>query len=298
MLVNGQAAILHPLPLVDQFTKMENRMFKLFFSCSLLGLLTGCMTIQLSEQDFLYPNNSGSLEASVGEHYKLEEISLKRLDGTLAKGVYVHKEGNQINVMYFGGNKFSIKQDGAKIVRSLTKVGVNIIMIDHRGYGESTGTPSIANLKTDAVENYDFVRKMVKGALIIHGQSLGSFEASAVANVRSIDGLVMESSATNIDEWVNTLAPWFAKPFISFDISPELRLLDNLEIVKSIQAPLLILVGENDNQTPPWLSKKLFESAISNKKQMFVIDGADHNGVPLKHEFVSIYQAFIKLVLS
>ncbi|PJF33247.1 MAG: alpha/beta hydrolase, partial [Phototrophicales bacterium] len=125
--------------------------------------------------------------------------------------------------MYFGGNQFTVRQSGAKILRALSSVGVNLIMFDHRGYGESTGTPSVENLRQDAIDNYDFARKLIQGKLIVHGQSLGSFEAGAVASVRSLDGLVLESSATNVEEWANVLVPWYARLFVRLNISSELK---------------------------------------------------------------------------
>lgn len=271
-------------------------MKKMVVFFSFLSLLSGCATITLTQHDFLYPNNGSRLNSAVAEGYKLTEISINRPDGTIAWGIHAHREDNSVTVMYFGGNQFSIKQNGAKILRALSNIGVNIVMFDHRGYGESTGTPSVENLRQDAIDNYDYVRKLIPGKLIIHGQSLGSFEAGAVASVRAVDGLVLESTATNIEEWTNVLVPWYARPFVRVNISSELKLLDNLKVVKKSAAPLLILVGKEDSQTPPWLSEKLFSNAASKKKYLFILDGAGHNNVPLHEKFSTIYKAFLDVI--
>lgn len=255
--------------------------------------LSGCMTMNLSEKYFLNPTN---FKEAIPADYDFSEFYVERSDKTKAYGVAITKSSNSVTVMYFGGNQFTIHSSGSRIVKALTKIGLNVVIFDHRGYGNSTGVPTVELLIQDALYNYDYIRKNTKGIIVVHGQSLGSFEAGAVADDRNIDALVLESSATDVDEWSSIIVPWYAKPFVTINISPELKLLNNKTVVSHSKAPLLIIVGENDTQTPPYLSKMLYSASISKQKKIHVFPGSGHNTVPSNAEFGNVYSQFINEV--
>jgi len=255
--------------------------------------LSGCMTMNLSENYFLNPTN---FKEAIPTDYGFSEFYIERSDKTKAYGVAITRSSNSVTVMYFGGNQFTIHSSGARIVKALTKIGLNVVIFDHRGYGNSTGIPTVELLKQDALYNYDYLRKNIKGKIIVHGQSLGSFEAGAVADERNIDALVLESSATDIDEWSSIIVPWYAKPFVTINISPELKLLNNKSVVSHSKAPLLIIVGKNDNQTPQYLSEMLYSASISKQKKIHIFSDSGHNTVPNNAEFGNIYSQFINKV--
>jgi len=171
-------------------------------------------------------------------------------------------------------------------------------MFDHRGYGLSSGKPTLKLLMQDAIENFDYVRSRTIGSLILHGHSLGSFEAGWVAKNRLVDALVLESSVTHVDDWVKGLLPWLLKPFIRFEIKPELRIVNNYKTVEQINSPLLLLVGSKDKLTPRNLSERLYQVAASSHKFLHVFEEANHTNVRNHHQFNAVYQNFIDVVLG
>ncbi len=255
--------------------------------------LSSCANMNLSEEYFLNPTN---FMKSIPPDYDFAEFYIERSDTTKAYGVAITKSSNNVTVMYFGGNEFTVHSSGANIVKALTKIGLNVVIFDHRGYGNSTGMPTVELLKQDAIYNYDYIRKNFKGKIIVHGQSLGSFEAGAVADARKIDALVLESSATNVDDWSSAIVPWYSKPFVNINISPELRQLNNKTVVSHSEAPLLIIVGENDSQTPSYLSEMLYSASISKQKKIHIFPDSGHNTVPNNAEFGNVYSQFINEV--
>lgn len=271
-----------------------NKMWKNNLLAIFILLNVGCAEFKLKESDFLFPNNLSTFRESIPDGYSLEEYELKRQDGTMAYGILVAHPSHKITVMYFGGNQFNVLSNGGNIIEALTRSNVNVAMFDHRGYGRSTGKPTILLLKKDAVFNYDFVRSKVTGKLVVHGQSLGSFEAGTVAEHRTVDALVLESSSTNVDDWSSTLTPWYLKPFVNIEISEELNAVDNLNVVKKNTSPLLVIVGAKDGQTPERLSRKLFENAVAEHKMLHVFKNAGHNTVPNQQEFNAVYEKFLE----
>ncbi len=257
-------------------------------------LASGCATITLDESILIRPNHSELLSQNLPAGYTLTEHTITRADGTHAYGVWVKHPDNQATVMYFGGNQFDVSSGGRRILDAFTAMGLNVVMFDHRGYGKSNGNPNVALLMQDAVSNYDFVTANTSHPVILHGMSLGSFEAGAVAKERPVAALVLEGSATHVDDWASTLVPWYASPFVDIKIDAALRQVNNLEVVAAHQAPLYIIVGEKDGQTPPSLSQKLYEHAVSSQKAIKVFSGMRHGNVMQHADFKTQYQAFLK----
>jgi esterase/lipase len=274
-------------------------MFKSICTALLMTTVIGCASINLNESTLIHPNNSYFLQESLPKEYQYSEYKINREDGSVSYGVSIINPKIKVTVMYFGGNTFDVSSQGGTVMDSLAKSNVNVIMFDRRGYGRSLGKPTVSLLMKDAIDNYDYARNLIEGHLIIHGHSLGSFEAGYVSSNRKVDGVILEASATNVDEWSSTLIPWFAKPFINIEISNELKQVNNLSVVKEQKAPLLVIVGENDDQTPKFLSEKLYNVAKSPNKDLYIFKNSNHNNVIEHDEFNSVYDKFIaeKIVL-
>jgi len=209
-------------------------------------------------------------------------------------------------VLYFGGNMFRISSMGPAAVKYLTPLDVNLVLVDHRGYGESSGKPEhFAQLQRDALTVYDAVRQLPEVAntrLVVHGQSLGSFLAGYVSRERKIDGLVLEGSATTGSDWLRAAdrRPWYVRLFTRLKIAPELKEIGNIEPMRRLDEPLMILVGEQDVVMPPDLARQLFDAANvpPEKKRLHILSGATHNNVAAHEQFIPFYREFLTLVSS
>ncbi|GAA58157.1 hypothetical protein P20652_0008 [Pseudoalteromonas sp. BSi20652] len=242
--------------------------------CALLIMLTlsqtACTTIDVKESHFIKPNKNIELKAlsTINDSVKITPVDIKTDDGQLLHGAYISIENAKATVIYFGGNEFTIRRYSAEPVTALLSLQVNILMFDHRGYGQNEGEPNIDNMKHDALSIYDFAKQLNTPnnlPIILHGHSLGSMIAGYVATQRAIDGLVLEGSVTNVKHMIDARIPWYAKPFININYSKELETIDNLAMVKQYYSPLLIVTGENDDQTPSSLAKQLYKHSISKQ---------------------------------
>ena len=189
----------------------------------------------------------------------------------------------------------SVENSMASVMGSLGKLNKDIVIFDRRGTGASNGEATIANLITDATQQFDYIeQKLLPEKIIIHGFSLGSFIAGQVVKVKTPSALVLQGSATNVDEWIDARMPWYSKLSISIDVEPVFQQVDNKRVLaESYKNPLLIIAGEDDQQAPVELSRRLFDVSQSASKQLMVVENASHSNMLEKTEEISLYKKFL-----
>ncbi|MEA3053965.1 MAG: uncharacterized protein QOG72_2868 [Sphingomonadales bacterium] len=263
-------------------------------------LLSGCTAV-VRESDLIRPQKGGALTAAPG--YSVTEHRIPTPDGARLYAVHLRQPGARATILYFGGNGYTIGRFGAWTAGVFAPLGVDLIIVDHRGYGLSEGSPSAAAMEEDALTAFDYARKLVgaDGRIVVHGHSLGSFFAGHVAANRSAAGVVLESSATTTEDWVEAGTPGAFKLFIrKVEIDPNLRGRGNLSVVPRIDEPLLLLVGAKDGTTPPNLSQGLYAASPlpEGRKTLRVVAGAGHADVMTKPGAIEAYRAFLARLAS
>jgi len=249
----------------------------------MVAMLSGC-AVQIGEGSVVHPDRAGEVRPTgrIGDSgaadYKLAPVSLAADDVQL-NGVHAGA-GNALTVLYFGGNGFHLDEHGDHVLAAIGPCRADVAMVDYRGYGRSTGVPTIAALKEDALREFDLVNAQAPGRVIVHGQSLGSFIAAYVAQQRpAVRGLVLESTTTNARDWANNMLPWYAWPFVRVELSEPLKGIDNVLAASGYAGPALVLEGSEDNVTPPRLARRVYDALPSAEKRMVMVPGAGHNGV-------------------
>ena len=172
-------------------------------------LFAGCVA-RVGEQALIRPTPGERLTSatSADKRWAARAFDLPRKDGANLYAVQFSRPDSKAVVLYFGGNAFTISKLAQNILDVYEAQPVDVFMVDHRGSGGSSGKASLNAMLDDAVQTYDFVRQMEQyrnKPIIVHGQSLGSFFAGEVAKARTLDALVIESSATTAEDWVQGL---------------------------------------------------------------------------------------------
>ncbi|MFL6843872.1 MAG: alpha/beta hydrolase [Allosphingosinicella sp.] len=267
----------------------------------ILFLLAACAA-EIREADLLRPQKGGALTAgavaAAAPAYTLIEHRIAAPDGTRLYAVHLHQPGARATILYFGGNGYTIGRYGAWTASVFAPLGVDLMIVDHRGYGPSEGVPSASAIEGDGLAAFDYLRGLVgpEGRIIVHGHSLGSFIAGHVAANRPAAGVVLESSATTTEDWVKAGTPGVAKAFIrKVEIEPALRGRGNLANMARIEEPLLLLVGAKDRTTPLSLSQGLYAASPldARHKTLAVIPGAGHPDVMTRPQAIEAYRAFL-----
>ncbi|HKR63500.1 MAG TPA: alpha/beta fold hydrolase [Thermoanaerobaculia bacterium] len=242
-----------------------------------VSLLSSACAIVVDDDHFFHPDPPSTTRATFAQ--PAEDVHLDGEGGAKLEGVYVRCPNATVDVLYFGGDVFSIDAFGADIASAACSAGANLFMIDYRGYGRTSGTPTLPNLKSDALAAFDALRARNEGRpIVVHGFSMGSFVAPYVAQHRPVAGLVLESTAPSVKEWADSQVPGYAKPFVKVKIGPLLSAEDNTRAVGAYCGPLLLVTGDRDRVTPPRFSQKLFDRSCTPAadKRIAIAPGGNH----------------------
>src|SRR5262249_5366546 len=144
-------------------------------------------------------------------------------------------------------------------LRPLTELqsqGFSVLLVEYPGYGRSTGVPSEESIQQALAAGYDWAvsRPRVDPKRVIgHGRSLGGGAVCALARVRPLAALVLESTFTSVRD---VAAEVFRVP--RFLVSGSF---DNLAFVSTYHSPVLILHGESDASIPVAQARRLAAAA-------------------------------------
>lgn len=224
----------------------------------------------------------------------VSKLSLKRSDGTTAKGLWIRQQHSNAVIIYFSGNAVRISKDYSKLLPELLSLNTDIVWLDHRGTGSSEGIPNMKNLFSDGLETFDYVKANSDKKIIIHGMSLGSFIAGNIATNKKINALIIEGSATTTNDWIDELIPWYAKLVSSITIDDNIKSAGNEQVVKQYSGPLFILVGEEDKVTPANLNQKLYDLSVSENKHIFIAKQLQHGNAITSSAAKKAIRQFIK----
>jgi pimeloyl-ACP methyl ester carboxylesterase len=259
-------------------------------------LVSGCGIVRIGEQNFIMPDRADTparprFDLVPRFPATLQDETIATPDGALLRGLSVRRPGATTAVLYLGGNMFHLDVHGRDVLPLLAACGTDVVVFDYRGYGRSSGAPTVATMLADAVRMYDHVSAQYPGGVVLHGQSLGSFMAAHVARERpALRALVLEASASNVPDWVGAVMPWYAKPFVSVDQT--LAGIDSVKAVSGYRGRSLVLAGTRDTITPVALGRKVFDALPGPDKQWLQVD-ADHNDIFSDTQVVRPYCAFV-----
>ena len=284
---------------------------KMWLFCVLLvsPLFFGGCVMHYKEEYLVraFPAPPPSLEELKNE-FPVFDVSEERISVANDERLYslrLLRPDAKATVLYFGGNGYRIGMNARYSAETYAKLPVNLVLVDHRGYGASTGVPGIEALMSDALSVYDSLRtedSLAALPIIVHGQSLGSFMAGHVASNRTLDGLVLESSVTTTEDWVRYIRGqrpiWQRMLVRRVDVDASLAGRGNLSVVRELDEPELFVVGEQDPATPVSFSQELFSTASTKNKKLLVVPGASHNNATRSDAFREAMLEFVLRVTN
>jgi len=178
-------------------------------------------------------------------------------------------------IVYFHGNG-EVIGDHDGIAPLYHSIGANLFVFEFRGYGRSTGTPTMEHLVADgarcgqrALDLLD--RDGFDGPRLVMGRSLGANPALEVAaRVPGYCGLILESGAGNVGRFVSRLG---LPPSAELD-----RLVAAHEAkLATITVPTLIIHGLADDLVP--IGNAVATAALLTGSEVTTefVEGAGHN---------------------
>ncbi len=237
-----------------------------------LGILFACYLVFLRVevgQWLLAPEVYPAGQWSVGSLYHAQNVVIPESAQVRLAGWWIAGYSPQRTVLLLHGRRGNITRENEQILR-LRHLGSNLLLVDYRGYGRSTGQASLAGMFQDGEAAYQYLRRTRKipaAKIVIQGDGLGSAVAMHLAARHPhVGGLVLESPFPSLRAWANSFMPlagWMlpAHPSIAGDI-------------QRYPGPKLILYGDNDRNTPAAMAAAVYQSAAQPKWQHIVAGGA------------------------
>ncbi len=198
-------------------------------------------------------------------------------------------------ILYFHGNSGNLNRWG-KIASDFTKFGYDILVMDYRGYGKSSGKKNEKFLYSDAQFLYDFAKKNYSEEnIIVYGRSLGGAFAIKTASENHPKMVILEATFYNLQDMANRWIP----EKVTDKVSPRMtyHFLSNENILK-VKVPLYHFHGTKDFVVPIKSGKKLFKTFEKNHpeipKKFIEIKGGNHDDLA-KYE---MYNSEFKKILD
>jgi pimeloyl-ACP methyl ester carboxylesterase len=184
------------------------------------------------------------------------------------------------SILFFHGNG-EIVADYDDLGPLYNRMGINFLAADYRGYGRSTGRPTVTAMMHDCHAVLAFVgdwlaRHGFSGPLFAMGRSLGSASALELADAHPdrLSGLIVESGFAHAGPLLQLLGVDPAA--VGFREETGFRHIDK---IARWMKPLLIIHAEFDHIIPFSDGRRLFDACPSPQKHLLKIPGADHNNI-------------------
>jgi fermentation-respiration switch protein FrsA (DUF1100 family) len=194
------------------------------------------------------------------------------------------------SVLLFHGNAGNIAHriDYAVMFNQL---GYNTLLVDYRGYGESSGAPSEAGTYRDAAASWSWLtqtRGIKPADVVIFGESLGGAIATWLAVREKPRALILASTFTSVPDMGAAIYPWLPIRLIS-------RIhYDNLSNLRRIEVPVMIAHSPEDEIIPYAQGRRLYAVAKEPKAFLELAGGHNEGFVFVRVEWMKVVQEFME----
>ena len=241
-----------------------------------------------------YPRKS-PIPSILDSNVRILQFQINK-DITIGGFFYVN-DLNLPTILMFHGNG-EIAADYQYFIEFFFDCGVNLAVVDFRGYGFSSGEPFYSSLIIDALPIYnEFYKWLIENnlpdSLFVLGRSLGSVCAAEIGahNPESLKGIIFESGFASIYNLMTRLFR-VSGSGITRDALSEYS---NDTRIRKIKKPILIIHGTQDWIIPSDEGKLIYDNVFEGiEKKLVLIEGAGHNNIfSFKNEYNTPLKDFI-----
>ncbi len=239
---------------------------------SIFILIFSVSLIQYSIQDkFIFhaeklPEN---YEFSVKNDF--DEINLKTDDGNNLNGLLIKVENPKGIILYFHNHAGNINHSIVTAVL-FNNLNYDVLMMDYRGYGKSTGKFNEQDFLKDsklwyncALENYD------ESIITVYGRGIGATFATYVASLNNPKQLCLESPVFNLNYVVKDNYPYLPyQMFLKYKFN-------TAKYLVNVKCKVYIFHGKQNELVHYTNSEKLYELSKENSELNIIPDGNHYN---------------------
>lgn len=242
-----------------------------------------------------YPQIGGGITLTPLAHgLNFESVNIHTEDGETLHAWWVPvTQTNDVHrgaVLFFHGNAGNISHR-LDYLTMFHRLGYATLIVDYRGYGQSTGAPSEEGTYRDATAAWRWLtekRSIGPGEIVIAGESLGGAVATWLGSRHTPRALLLFSTFTSITNLAAEVYPFLPVRLISrFSY-------DNLGRIAQITAPIFIAHSRDDDIVPYAQGEELFAAAREPKQFLEMRGGHNDGFIFVREEWIRTLQAFLE----
>ena len=178
------------------YTGISNSLRRLFISLVAI-ILSGCSNLS----SLLFYPQTGYIRTPADIHLEYQTVPLQAVDGTKLNAWWLPADGvdqsTAPTVLFLHGNAENISTHIGSVYW-LPEKGVNVLLLDYRGYGTSEGTPVLPNVFQDVEAAVIWLAEQQPSSpLFIFGQSIGAsiaaYSAPKLAKSYEFEGVILDA---------------------------------------------------------------------------------------------------------
>jgi uncharacterized protein len=251
------------------------------------SLLLLLILIYFIQDKFIFKPEKLSADFEFKYDIPFKELNFDPAPGVRINGLHFYRPDPKGLILYLHGNSRSIK-GWAKYARDFYRYDYDVVLVDYRGFGKSTGKRS----EKEMLKDMQFVYESLAGQypeqhLIVYGRSIGSGFAAKLAADNNPRYLILDAPYYNFTKVVNRFLPILPVRYL---IRYHLR---TDQWILRVKCHTYILHGTKDWLIPVRHSERL-QALNPHKITLIRIHGGMHNNLPTFPE----YHNFIRDILK
>ncbi len=228
-----------------------------------------CTLLYLFQESLFFHPRKIDAEFVYRFTHPFKELNFDTEDGEKLNAIHFKVDNPKGAVLFLHGNGGTVDSWGKRNA-VLTDNGYDVLYLDYRGYGKSTGAIlSEQMLVDDAQIAYDYLKQHYNEEnIIISGTSMGTGMASILAGQNNPSKLLLNSPFSSLKALAMEKV-FFVPPFL---IKYEFESILNLEKVK---CPIYIFHGSEDDLIPLKHAEDIVDKFPET--ELTILEGRGHN---------------------
>lgn len=228
--------------------------------------------------------------ASIGLEF--EDLTITTSDEERVHAWFIPNNKSKTVILVCHGNAGNISHR-LDTLRRFHDIGLNVLLFDYRGFGQSTGVPGEQGTYLDAQAAWGYLidKGFSAEQIVIFGRSLGGGVATELASQQDAAAVILESTFTSVPDRGAELYPWLPVQLLARTHY------NNLAKVSRINSPLLVLHSVSDELIPFHHGRQLFQAA-KEPKEFYTLNGDHNDGWRMENGYNQVIASFLKKHLS
>jgi uncharacterized protein len=252
----------------------------------IMGYLVVLLVAYLVQEKFIFKPEILAKDFAYKYDIPFKELFFDVEPGVQINGLHFFRDEPKGLIFYLHGNSRSIK-GWAKYAIDFYRYKYDVILVDYRGFGKSTGKRSEKDMMNDMQFIYEtLLNKYPQNHLIVYGRSIGSGFAAKIASDNKPRYLILDAPYYNFLKVAERFLPflphrWLLRYHLRTD-----------KWIRKVNCHTYILHGTKDWLIPIRHSEAL-QKTSPHKITLIRIHGGGHNNLPTFNE----YHNFVRDIL-